>query len=512
VHPFIHAKERPDHPAIIMASTGAVMTYRELDEYSNQGAQLFRKHGLNPGDGIAIFMENNAEYLPLCWAAQRSGLYFTCISSRLTAGEVEYIVNNCGAKIFTTSAAMGSVAAELAALLPGITKYILHGDVPGYERLEPAVAAMPKTPVANETPGQTLLYSSGTTGRPKGVKRPLSGGGIGEGNPALARIAARYAFSPEVRYLSPAPLYHAAPLGYNLAVQTYGGTSLIMEHFDAEEALRLIEKHKASHSQWVPSMFVRMLKLPESDRGKHDVSSMKYAIHAAAPCPVPVKQKMIEWWGPVIYEYYAGTEPVGGCAITPNEWLKKPGSVGRASYGELHIIDEDGNECGPGKSGTIYFAGGTPFEYHNDPKKTAETRNDKGWATLGDVGYVDEDGYLFLTDRKAFMIISGGVNIYPQEAENVLITHPKVADVAVIGVPNEDFGEEVKAVVQPMVWADAGPALGNELLAYCRTQLSPIKCPRTVDFERELPRHPTGKLYKRLIRDRYWGNRESKIV
>ena len=512
MHPSIHAKERPDHPAIIMASTGAVMTYRELDDYSNQGAQLFRKHGLNPGDGIAIFMENNAEYLPLCWAAQRSGLYFTCISSRLTASEVEYIVKNCGAKIFITTDAMRSVVVELAPLLPGVVKYALHGDIAGYERLEPSIAAMPKTPVALETPGQSLLYSSGTTGRPKGVKRPLSGGGLGETNPALARLAARYGFSPAVRYLSPAPLYHAAPLGYNLAIQTYGGTSIIMEHFDGEEALRLIEKHKASHSQWVPSMFVRMLKLPESVQRKYDLSSMKCAIHAAAPCPVPVKQKMIEWWGPVIYEYYAGTEPVGGCAITPEEWLKKPGSVGRASYGELHIVDEDGSECPTGKAGTIYFGGGTPFEYHNDPKKTAEARNDKGWATLGDVGYVDEDGYLFLTDRKAFMIISGGVNIYPQEAENVLITHPKVADVAVIGVPNEDFGEEVKAIVQPVEWADAGPALADELLAYCRSQLSSLKCPRTVDFERELPRHPTGKLYKRLIRDRYWGNRESRIV
>ncbi|MBI1212923.1 MAG: AMP-binding protein [Alphaproteobacteria bacterium] len=512
MHPSIHAKERPDHPAIIMASTGATITYRELDAYSNQGAQLFRKHGLNPGNGIAIFMENNAEYLPLCWAAQRSGLYFTCISSRLTAGEVEYIVKNCGAKVFITSDVMRSVAVELAALLPDVTKYALHGDIAGYERLEPALAAMSRTPVADETPGQTLLYSSGTTGRPKGVKRPLLGGAIGETNPALARIATRYAFSPEARYLSPAPLYHAAPLGYNLAVQTYGGTSIIMEHFDAEEALRLIEKHKATHSQWVPSMFVRMHKLPDAVQRKYDLSSMKYAIHAAAPCPVPVKQKMIEWWGPVIYEYYAGTEPVGGCAITPQEWLQHPGSVGRASYGELHIIGDDGKECEPGTPGTIYFAGGAPFAYHNDPKKTAEMRNDKGWATLGDVGYVDEEGYLYLTDRKAFMIISGGVNIYPQEAENVLITHPKVADVAVIGVPNEDFGEEVKAVVQPMNWADAGPAFGEELLAYCRAQLSPIKCPRTVDFERELPRHPTGKLYKRLIRDRYWGNRESRIV
>jgi acyl-CoA synthetase (AMP-forming)/AMP-acid ligase II len=495
-----------------MAGSGAAMTYRELDDFSNRGAQLFRKLGLNTGDGIAVFMENNIEFLPLCWAAQRSGLYFTCISSRLTAGEVEYIVKDCGAKVFITSQAMGEVALELASRLPNIRKLALHAGMPGYERWEDALSGMPAKPVPHETPGQALLYSSGTTGRPKGVRRALPGGTIGEPQPAAARLTARYGFSPDTKYLSPAPLYHAAPLGYNLAVQTYGGTSIVMEHFDAEDALHQIEKHRATHSQWVPSMFVRMLKLPEDVRRKCDVSSMKCAIHAAAPCPVEIKKRMLEWWGPVIYEYYAGTEPIGGCAITPQEWLARPGSVGRASYGELHIVGEDGNECATGQSGTIYFANGTPFEYHNDPAKTAQATNDKGWWTLGDIGYVDMDGYLYLTDRKAFMIISGGVNIYPQEAENVLINHPKVADVAVIGVPNEDFGEEVKAVVQPMDWSDATPALAEDLIAYCKQHLSAIKCPRSVDFERELPRHPTGKLYKRLIRDRYWGNRDSKIV
>jgi acyl-CoA synthetase (AMP-forming)/AMP-acid ligase II len=285
-----------------------------------------------------------------------------------------------------------------------------------------------------------------------------------------------------------------------------------MEHFDPEQALATLQKYRTTHSQWVPTMFVRMLKLPEEVRRKYDASSMKVAIHAAAPCPIPVKRQMIEWWGPVIFEYYAGTEGNGFCAIRSDEWLAHPGSVGKALLGELHIVGEDGNECPVGESGTIYFANGPEFSYHNDPKKTAEARNEKGWSTLGDVGYVDKDGYLYLTDRKAFMIISGGVNIYPQEAENILINHPRVADVAVIGVPNEDFGEEVKAVVQPMNWSDATPALAEELVAYCRQHLSAIKCPRTVDFERELPRHPTGKLYKRLIRDRYWGNRDSKIV
>jgi long-chain acyl-CoA synthetase len=512
MHPSIHAQTQPDKPAFIMASTGETVTYRELDERSNRGAQLFRKLGLKVGDGIAIFMENNVHYLSICWAAQRAGLYFTCISSRLTAGEIEYIVKDCAAKVFITTKAMGDAPGELVERLPGVRLFMSGGTAPGYESFEDAVAKMPATPIADETPGADMLYSSGTTGRPKGVKRPLSGGKIGDPNPLLMLVKLLYNFGEDTIYLSPAPLYHAAPLRYNMTVHTLGGTCVVMEHFDPEQALGLIGKYKTSHSQWVPTMFVRMLKLPEAVRRKYDVSAMRVAIHAAAPCPIPVKKQMIEWWGPVIYEYYAGTEGNGFCAINSQDWLAHPGSVGKSLLGELHIVGEDGADQPTGEPGTIYFANGPEFSYHNDPKKTAEARNDKGWSTLGDVGFVDQDGYLYLTDRKAFMIISGGVNIYPQEAENVLINHPKVADVAVIGVPNEDFGEEVKAVVQPMDWADAKPALAEELMAYCREQLSAIKCPRSVDFERELPRHPTGKLYKRLIRDRYWGNRDSKIV
>ena len=512
MHPSVHAKTQPDKPAFIMASTGETVTYGELEARSNRGAQLFRKLGLKTGDGVAIFMENNVHYMPIVWAAQRSGLYFTCISSRLTAGEVEYIVGDCGAKVFITSEQMGDVARELGAKLPGVQKFMLGGVMPGYQSGEDAVRHMSATLIADETPGADLLYSSGTTGRPKGVKRALTGGPLAQPDPVMMAGMMRYQFDENMIYLSPAPLYHAAPLRYNMAVHRLGGTTIVMDHFDPEKALALIGDHKATHSQWVPTMFVRMLKLPDSVRKKYDVSSMRIAIHAAAPCPIPIKKQMIEWWGPVIYEYYAGTEGNGACAINSQEWLAHPGSVGKALLGELHIVGEDGNDAPTGEPGTIYFANGPAFEYHNDPKKTAEARNDKGWSTLGDVGYIDKDGYLYLTDRKAFMIISGGVNIYPQEAENVLINHPKVADVAVIGVPNEDFGEEVKAVIQPMNWADATPALAEDLIAYCREHLSAIKCPRTVDFERELPRHPTGKLYKRLIRDRYWGNRDSKIV
>ncbi len=513
MHPCHHAKSMPSKPAYIMAGSLETVTYQQLDERSNQTAQLFRRLGLKAGDVIGICMENNARFFEICWAAQRSGLYYTCISSRLTAEEVAYILEDCGAQAFFTSKAMEPVAAALPALSPQIQHwFMVNGTIDPYGSYELARDRQPTTPIADESAGADMLYSSGTTGRPKGIKLALTGEAIDAANPLLALAQFLYGFDETITYLSPAPLYHAAPLRYCMAVMRLGGTVVVMEKFDPEEALRQIEWHKVTHSQWVPTMFVRMLKLPEDIRRSYDVSSLKVAIHAAAPCPVQIKEQMLDWWGPVIYEYYAGTEGNGFCAITPEEWRERPGSVGKALLGVIHILDEDGTELPPGEAGTIYFAEGPQFEYHNAPDKTADAFNTQGWSTLGDIGYVDEDGYLFLTDRKAYMIISGGVNIYPQEVENLLITHDKVADVAVIGVPNEDFGEEVKAVVQPMDWADAGPDLEAELIAFARAHLSHVKCPRSVDFMEELPRHPTGKLYKRLIRDQYWGNRDSRIV
>ncbi|MAU62214.1 MAG: acyl-CoA synthetase [Parvibaculum sp.] len=518
MHPSSHVSTTPDKPAYIMAATGESVSYKELDERSNQLAHLFRDAGLKPGDSIAIFMDNNGRFYEICWAAQRAGLYYTCISSRLTAGEVAYIIDDCHARIFFTSAALSSVAEELlkGGHMPARVErvFAVGGAIPGYENFEDARAQFPTTRIADETAGTDMLYSSGTTGRPKGVKHPLTGGAIDEDTALEGLAMLLYGMDKNTIYLSPAPLYHAAPLRWSMTVQRLGGTVVVMDHFDAEEALKLIEKYKATHSQWVPTMFVRMLKMPEDVRKKYDVSSMKVAIHAAAPCPVPVKEQMIEWWGPVIYEYYAGSEGNGFTALNSEEWLAHKGSVGKPLNAIAHICDEEGKELPVGESGTIYFESDSQFEYHNDPKKTQESRHPEhpNWSTLGDIGRVDEDGYLYLTDRKAFMIISGGVNIYPQEAENVLVMHPAVADVAVIGVPNEDFGEEVKAVVQPIDWSEAGPALEAELMEFCKKHLSAIKCPRSIDFEEELPRHPTGKLYKRLIRDRYWGNRDSKIV
>ena len=514
MHPAVHALATPDKPAIIMASTGETLTYLELEERSNQGAQLFRALGLRPGDAIAIFMENNIRYLEICWAAQRCGLYYTCISSRLTAGEVEYIVRDCGAKVLIVSAGLARTASELPTLIPDVRLFMVGGTLPNYASYEDEAGAMPISRIADETAGTDMLYSSGTTGRPKGVRVPMIGGPIDAPSPLMLLVTALFGIDPTAVYLSPAPLYHAAPLRYCMSMHRLGATVVAMEHFDAEDALRLIEKYRATASQWVPTMFVRMLKLPEEVRAKYHVSSMKSAIHAAAPCPIDVKRKMIEWWGPVLHEYYAGTEGNGFCYVNSADWLAHPGTVGKSILGEIHICDDQGNEMPVGEEGIIYFAGGVDFRYHNDEEKTRQSRHPQhpDWSTLGDIGKLDAEGYLYLTDRKAFMIISGGVNIYPQEAENVLISHPRVADVAVIGVPNEDFGEEVKGVVQPIDWSDAGPELAEELVAYCRDRLSPIKCPRTIDFERELPRHPTGKLYKRLIRDRYWGKRDSRIV
>jgi acyl-CoA synthetase (AMP-forming)/AMP-acid ligase II len=487
-----------------MAATGQTITFAELEATANQGAHLFRSLGLQRGDHVAILLENHPRFLQICWAAQRSGLYYTAISWRLQQEEVEYIVNNCEAKVFITSHERRAVVEPLVDKMPNVTaRFMLDGTISGYESWEDAIAAMPATPIADQSEGQSMLYSSGTTGYPKGIKKPLPEQAYGEGDD-INLMKVLYGADDDSIYLSPAPLYHAAPLAFTMGLLRQGVQVIVMEHFEAEHALQCIQDYRVTHSQWVPTMFVRMLKLPEEVRLKYDVSSLRCAIHAAAPCPIPVKEQMIEWWGPVIYEYYAGTEGNGFVQLNSEEWLAHKGSVGRPLNCEIHICDDEGNEVPVGEAGTIYMGGGGEFEYYKDDEKTAGSRHPKGWSTLGDVGYMDEDGYLYLTDRKHFMIISGGVNIYPQEAENVLITHDAVMDVAVFGVPNEEFGEEVKAVVQPKNMAEATPELAIELMDYCRSKLSHIKCPRSVDFREELPRHPTGKLYKRLLKDEYW--------
>ncbi len=498
------ANRNPDKIAYIMAESGQQITYSELEAKANQAAHLFRQLGLQRGDHIALLLENHPCFFQICWAAQRAGLYYTAISWRLQEPEVEYIVNNCEARVFITSSARAAVASGLLDKMPNVeARFVLDGEISGFEDWQTACDDCPTEPIEDQCEGAPMLYSSGTTGYPKGIKRPLVDGAYGEGEP-LNLLGALYGTTEDSIYLSPAPLYHAAPLGFSMSCLRNGLCVVVMEHFDEEFALACIEKYKVTHSQWVPTMFVRMLKLDEQIRAKYNLSSLQVAIHAAAPCPIPVKEQMIDWWGEVLYEYYAGTEGNGFVQLNSAEWLQHKGSVGKPLGCEVHVCDEEGNEVPAGEAGTVYFSGGGTFEYHKDPEKTDSSRHPQGWSTLGDVGYLDEEGYLYLTDRKHFMIISGGVNIYPQEAENVLITHNKVMDVAVFGIPNDDFGEEVKAVVQLVDHSEAGPILEVELLDFCREHLSSIKCPRSIDFRAELPRHPTGKLYKRLLKDEYW--------
>ncbi len=506
-HPSVTAQTYPHKPAIIMGRTGEMVTYRQLDERSNQGAQLFRSLGLNKGDHIGLMLENNRHFLEICWAAQRAGIIFTPISTHLMKAETAYILENCGAVMFIGSSALAEVAQEIREEASGVKHFYMVGGIrPGFESWEEAVDAQSQEPIADQAYGMPMLYSSGTTGKPKGIFLPPPSDDFDAPHPMAGTLGLVFGFSEETVYLSPAPLYHAAPLHYNMMNLYVGGTSVIMEKFDPEQALNLIQEHRATHSQWVPIMFIRMLKLSEEVRQRYDLSSMQVAIHAAAPCPIETKEKMIEWWGPVINEYYAASEGIGFTMIDSAAWLEHKGSVGQSLLGEMHVLDDDGNPLPPGEVGTIYFSGEhVRFTYHDEPDKTSGAFNDKGWATTGDVGYVDEEGYLYLTDRKNFTIISGGVNIYPQEIENLLITHDKVADVAVFGIPNEEFGEEVKAVVEPMNWADATDEVAIELMEWLRERLSHFKVPRSLDFHEKLPRMDNGKLYKRHLVEEYRG-------
>lgn len=491
-----------------MADSDEAVSYGELEAASNQAAQLYRARGLNPGDGIAVLLGNEPDYLKIVWGAQRSGLYFTPVSVLFSAAEIAYIVNNSDAKLLITRKAFADTL-DLNAINADVL--LLDGGDP-VSNWFTLTSAQPETPVADETEGAEMVYSSGTTGQPKGVRFPLSGAALGTIPKLFQTRIHMHGMSDATRYLSTAPLYHSAPLRYNMLVTRLGGTSVIMRKFDAESALRLIDTHGITHSQWVPTMFVRMLRLPEATRRQYHLGSHKYAIHAAAPCPETVKRAMLDWWGPIVYEYYSGTEANGSTAITPAEWEAHPGSVGRAIHGEIHILDDDGHELPNGEAGRVFFANGTDFHYHKDPEKTAAAKTANGWSTLGDIGLVDDEGYLYLRDRASFMIISGGVNIYPQETENVLISHTRVADVAVIGVPNEEFGEEVKAVVELVDPADASDALAAELIGWCRERISHVKCPRSIDFTPALPRHPTGKLYKHKLREQYWEGHTSRII
>lgn len=503
-HPIAHAANRPDHPAVIMAGSGQQQTYGELDQAANQFAQLLRGRGFAPNDAFAVLLENRIEYFTLVWGSQRAGTLLVPISTRLTAPEIAYILKDSGAKLLITSPAFDEVMVDIRKECPDLA--VLMADGGGAEDFRAALTSHSTDPIADQRAGATMLYSSGTTGRPKGI-RPAP-----PENPdpqalipflGLATMGAGMPADGSMIYLSPAPLYHAAPLAWCGAAQRLGATLVVLEKFEPEAALQAIETYKITDSQWVPTHFVRFLKLDPEIRTKYDLSSHKRALHAAAPCPVPIKQEMIEWWGPIVNEYYAGSEGIGMTMIQAKDWLAHPGTVGKAIHGTLHVCGPDGEEVGPNEDGLIYFENTLLPTYHNDPDKTADAMHPKGWMTLGDIGHVDADGYLFLTDRKSHMIISGGVNIYPQEIENLLITHDKIMDAAVIGAPCPDLGEKVVAVVQPIDMAEAGDDFEAELREFLAPALARIKMPKLFDFRPELPREANGKLYKRELRDEY---------
>jgi long-chain acyl-CoA synthetase len=505
MYPGTHAAVTPDKAAVIAADSGRTLTYGELETRSARLANHLTGSGLSTSDVVVMLSENDPAMFEVYWAALRSGMYVTAVNHQLSAREVAYIVRDSGASAIVVSAGRKELAESIVDEIPGVkVKLAYGGPVSGYHDYESALAAASPEPPADQPRGSDMLYSSGTTGLPKGIKPPLPGLQVHEpGAPFVAVLGAMYGFAEDTVYLSPAPLYHAAPLRFCGVVHAFGGTVVIMDKFDAERSLRYVEQFAITHSQWVPTMFVRMLKLDPEVRSGYSTASMRVAIHAAAPCPADVKRQMIDWWGPVIQEYYGSTEGNGLTFIDSRQWLEHPGSVGKAGLGIIHVCDPDGSELPIGENGLVYFEREVlPFEYHNDPEKTRSAQHPRNptWTTTGDIGHVDSEGYLYLADRQAFVIISGGVNIYPREVEDCLIVHPAVYDIAVVGAPDEEMGESVKAVVQVADGVPAGAELAAELIAYARERLAGFKVPRTVEFVDVLPRTDTGKLVKHKLR------------
>jgi fatty-acyl-CoA synthase len=502
-----YAEATPDKPALIIHPSGTTVTFGQLEARANRLAHHFRRAGLVEGDTVAVLMDNNEHMHVAMWAARRSGLYYAPINTHLTPAEAAYIVDNSGAKAVIASRAMRKVCEGLQEHLPnGLPSLLLiaDDDLDGWQRYPECVAGKPDSPIDDEIEGELLQYSSGTTGRPKGIRRQLLHLTPAEAPSMLSVLLGALGFDSTGTYLSPAPLYHTAPNMWSMGALAMGGTVVVMEKFDPEQCLDAIQRYRVTHAQFVPAMFVRMLKLPDAVRDSYDLSSLKRVVHAAAPCPVDIKKQMIDWWGPIVDEYYSSSEGAGVTWIAAQDWLAHPGSVGKPLVGQAHVLDDDGSELEPGQAGQIFFdMGEVRFEYLKDSEKTAQSRDKHGWVTVGDVGYIDEDGYLFLTDRKHHMIISGGVNIYPQEAENMLVTHPKVLDAAVFGIPDDEMGQSVKGVVQTVEQSDASDEFAEELLTWLRERLAHYKCPRSISFEAQLPRTDTGKLYKQELIAKY---------
>jgi long-chain acyl-CoA synthetase len=499
--PSYWAQRQGDRVALI--TEHGDRTFGEVNANANRLVRALRARGVGAGDGIALMCSNRPEFPETLAASQRSGLRLTTVNWHLTGPEVGYIVDDCDATAFVADARCAGAAREAAALAPNLRARIaVGGDIDGFERWEDVIAAERGDDIDDPTVGMTMLYTSGTTGRPKGVHR--------KSNPAAVLALARIALYDPAQHvhLCTGPLYHAAPLAFSLSAPSTGGVPVVlMDTWSAEATLQLIDRHRVTHTHLVPTMFHRLLSLPDTVKARYDTSSLFVVIHGAAPCPVHVKQRMIEWWGPVLWEYYAATEG-SGTLIGSDEWLKKPGTVGKPQpAGQVKILDDDGGEAAPNTVGTVFLKAPASeaegrFEYYKSPDKTAGSYRGE-YFTLGDVGYLDDDGYLFLTDRSAHLIISGGVNIYPAEVEAALIEHPAVGDVGVIGVPDPDWGEVVVAVVEPQPGLEPSEALATELIEWCRARIAHYKCPRRVDFVEALPRHDNGKLYKQVLREQY---------
>ncbi|MDR2188065.1 MAG: acyl-CoA synthetase [Azonexus sp.] len=492
--------------AVIMGHSGDVLCYGEMAERSRRFARYLHNCGLRSGDVAALLFDNRAEFFEVLWGAHRLGLSYTLLNWHLSAQEVAYVLQDSGARALIVSDHLVSLGESVAGVIPDAGCCLLVGNSsppPGFTAYQAAIAKIPDEPLPDELEGQPMLYSAGTTGRPKGIKQELDRLPFGTTSNTETWLRHCFAFDDTSVLLCPAPLYHAAPLAWAMTAQRIGATVVLMEQFDAIEVLRLVERYRITHAFMVPTHFVRLLKLAESDRHGYDLSSLKFVVHAGAPCPVDIKEQMLAWWGPILHEYYSCSEGIGLTMISPADWRDHRGSVGRAVGCEMRIMSEAGAELPIGEEGLVYFTGGVPFRYHNAPEQTAAAHDKNGWATVGDMGYLDADGFLYLTGRSSHMIISGGVNIYPEEIENILILHPAVADVAVIGIPHAEFGEEVKALVVPSDALSTTCATAHDLIGYCRSRLAHFKCPRSIEFVESLPRLPTGKLAKRLLKGRY---------
>ncbi|THG37864.1 AMP-binding protein [Sphingomonas olei] len=507
-----HARRAPGRAAVIAADRGEVIDVGRLNADSMRLARVLR-HSLGEGARVALLMENENAVFVAAWACRRAALRFVPVNWHLSRDEAAYILTNSDAAALIVSPGLRDLALDLAGALTDL-KVLLSSGAPfgPFGSLDDVIAAEAMKPFGIETEGNFMFYSSGTTGRPKGILRPLSGDPFNTLLRIEHMLAGLFAFDERSIFYSPAPLYHAAPLGWSMGAQALGGTAVVPARFDAEATLAHIERYRVTHAQFVPTHFVRMLQLPPETRARYDVSSLTMVVHAAAPCPVDVKEQMFDWFGPIIHEYYGLSEGGGFTMVGPHEWLARKGTVGRSITGTIHVVDDNGDELPPGQVGHLMFESPERFDYHKEPARTADFFDARGWSRPGDMGWLDADGYLFLADRSSNMIISGGVNIYPQEAEAVLTLHPAIQDVAVIGVPDRDLGEAVKAVIHLKREFAPSDVLAADIVAYCRARLSTFKCPRSVDFTDDIPRLPTGKLLKRELRKRYWGDRRNQIV